>query len=372
MKLDTAKYSTYRSFLHLCVVLVFAIVLPLVAIFYSKGDPDLLRPEMNSTPSNINIVFRWLLFSIILIPFYFINVYILVPKLLVRRKYAWYIGAIILSLVVGVIFTRLIEQLFFTFNFIQQTIPNPVIMFPMTLLFGLGTSFETIVRLEQEGRKQESVEKERMSAELSFLKTQINPHFFFNTLNNIYSMAERNSDQTGKSILLLSNLMRYMLYDTNQGKILLTKEIKHLEEYIALQRLRIPTSEKIEISFNTYGNTQGVWIEPLIFLSFIENAFKHGISYSSKSFISISISVAGNNLDFKVVNSKKASGKQTDTIHNGIGMANTHRRLQLLYPRSHKLSIRDDEEFYFVHLSIDLKKEDFAEESKEKQLIHFN
>jgi two-component system, LytTR family, sensor kinase len=204
------------------------------------------------------------------------------------------------------------------------------------------------------------------------LKTQINPHFFFNTLNNIYSMAERNSDQTGKSILLLSNLMRYMLYDTNQGKILLTKEIKHLEEYIALQRLRIPASEKIEISFNTSGNTQGVWIEPLIFLSFIENAFKHGISYNSKSFISISISVADSNLDFKVVNSKKANGKQTETMHNGIGMANTHRRLQLLYPQSHKLSIRDDDEFYFVHLAIDVKKEDFAKEVKENQLIHFN
>lgn len=284
-----------------------------------------------------------------------------------------YIAAIVLSLIGGVVFTKIIEWLFFQLNFIHQQIPNPAIMFPMTLLFGLGTSFEAIVRLEQEGRKQEAVEKERVSAELSFLKTQINPHFFFNTLNNIYSMAERNSHQTGKSILLLSNLMRYMLYDTNQGKIALTKEIKHLEEYIALQRLRIPSREKIEINFNCSGNTQGVWIEPLIFLSFIENAFKHGISFNSKSFINISISVIDSNLDFKVVNSKKVNGERTETIHNGIGIANTYRRLQLLYPQSHKLSITDDEESYLAHLSITLKKEDYLNSNnKLYEHIHYN
>jgi two-component system LytT family sensor kinase len=372
MKSETNHYNTYRNLFHLCVVIVFAIVLPLVAIFYGKDDPALLHTGVNAT-SSIDVVLRWLLFSSVLIPFYFVNVYVFVPKLLAKRKYGPYITAIILSLVGGVVFTKLVEWLFFHFNFIHQQIPNPAIIFPMTLLFGVGTSFEAIVRLEQEGRNQEAVEKERVSAELSFLKTQINPHFFFNTLNNIYSMAERNSDQTGKSILLLSNLMRYMLYDTNQGKIALTKEIKHLEEYIALQRLRIPVSEKIEINFNSMGNTQGVWIEPLIFLSFIENAFKHGISFNSKSFISITISVFDSNLDFKVVNSKKESGKQTETIHNGIGMANTYRRLQLLYPQTHKLSIRDDDEFYFVHLSIALKREDYLNSvNKFYQNIHYN
>ncbi len=373
MKLEADRHTTYRSFFHLCVVLVFAIVVPLVAMFYSKSDPALLRPEIEITSGNADVVFRWLLFISILIPFYFINVYLLVPRLLVKRKYGMYIGAIAISLITGVTLTKLLELLFFAFHFIEQTIPNPAIMFPMTLLFGLGTSFETIVRLEQEGRSQEEVEKERVSAELSFLKTQINPHFFFNTLNNIYSMAERNSDQTGKSILLLSNLMRYMLYDTNQGKILLTKEIKHLEEYISLQRLRIPTTEKIEITFNCTGSTHGVWIEPLIFLSFIENAFKHGISYNSKSFISISIAVTDNNLDFKVVNSKKATVRQTEKLHNGIGMANTHRRLQLLYPKLHKLSIRDEEEFYFIHLSIVLRKVDYANKLNElHQPFHYN
>jgi two-component system, LytTR family, sensor kinase len=372
MKLEITHYSTYRSLFHLCVVLVFAIILPLAAAPHSEGGPMTLRPSAIPV-LNLDILSRRLLFSSILIPFYFINVYLLVPKLLVRRKYGMYLAAILLSIVGGIVLTKSIELLFFSFHFIHGRIPGPGIAIPMTLLFGIGTSFETIVRLEQEGRNQEAVERERISAELSFLKTQINPHFFFNTLNNIYSMAERNSDQTGKSILLLSNLMRYMLYDTNQGKILLTKEIKHLEEYIALQQLRIPTSEKIEINFNCTGNTHGVRIEPLIFLSFIENAFKHGISYNSKSFISISIAVTDNNLDFKVVNSKKATGKQTDNLHNGIGMTNTYRRLQLLYPKSHKLSVRDDDEFYFVHLSIDLKKEDYSNKISEiNQTIHYN
>jgi two-component system LytT family sensor kinase len=372
MKSETTQYGTYRSFFHLCVVLIFTIVLPLVAIFNSKADLDLLRPEVKTIPSNLDIVFRWLLFSSILIPSYFINVYLFVPKLLVKRKYNWYFGTFFLSLLAGIAFAELIELLFYLNGVADPRIPTISIIFPMTLLFGLGTSFETIVRLENEGRKQEAVEKERVSAELSFLKSQINPHFFFNTLNNIYSLAERNSDQTGKSILLLSNLMRYLLYDTNQGKILLTKEITHLEEYIALQRLRIPISEKIDINFNSAGYTNGVWIEPLIFLSFIENAFKHGISYNSKSFISITISVESNTLDFKVINSKKINAKQTETIHSGIGMANTHRRLQLLYPNAYNLAIRDDQGFYFVHLTIDLKGNNISNHHKLSRELQYS
>jgi LytS/YehU family sensor histidine kinase len=234
--------------------------------------------------------------------------------------------------------------------------PPPPFILPLALLLGIGTSLEMVLQWESQKHKQESVEKEKIAAELSFLKSQINPHFLFNTLNNIYSLAERNSNQTGHSILLLSNLMRYILYDTSEGKILLSNEVKHLEEYIALQRLRIAEVSTVSIEFINEVKSGNFLIEPLLFIPFVENAFKHGVSYTHASFIKIEMATRNNFLIFKVLNSKKSQQpiSHSKEKEKGVGIVNTMRRLEILYPNLHELIIENERDYYSICLTINI------------------
>jgi two-component system, LytTR family, sensor kinase len=359
--------GSYRLIFHCLFILVFAVGLPLTAMTYAS-------PEVSNVPSSVQmlppglqlgkneLIQRWMLLSTILIPFYFANAYFFVPRYLVTSQYRLYLLFIILSFIVGTALTKLLESNFMiTPEVLRMPFQRsifPMTLFPMSMLFGLGTSFEMIINWEKQKRNQEAMAKEKITAELSFLKSQINPHFLFNTLNNIYSLSERNSINTGQSILLLSNLMRYMLYETTQGKIPLAKEIKHLEEYIALQKLRIPSSEPVSIQFNYSGNLSGILLEPLLFIPFVENSFKHGISYNSKSFIVIEIKIDNELLYFKAINSKKNvnGSHRPEQNHKGIGIVNTVRRLELLYPGKHTLNIYDEKTFYNVELTINLLK----------------
>jgi two-component system, LytTR family, sensor kinase len=347
--------NLYRLVLHCSIVLIFTVALPLTAFLYAKDHPPHF-PFPHTTRNNAMLL-QWLLLSLALIPFYFINTYILLPKYLVSRKYLMYVLLILGTFIIALTVSKGAEYLFFQTDKLYGARPYPTIILPMTLLLGIGTSFEMVLQWEKQKRKQETIEKEKASAELSFLKSQINPHFLFNTLNNIYSLAERNSTKTGQSILLLSNLMRYILYDTKQGKILLVNEIKHLEEYIALQRLRIVEVNTVSIQFNNSINTDKILIEPLILIPFVENAFKHGISYAAKSFIAIDLKIEHDYLIFKVHNSKKSSnGKSSpESMHQGVGMVNTQRRLELLYPDRHTLTIKNDHDYYSACLHIKLQ-----------------
>jgi two-component system, LytTR family, sensor kinase len=346
--------NVYRMILHCVVVLIFAVALPLLPILYGK-NPPFRHPGDQITTSEILV--RWAIFSSCLIPFYFTNTYYLVPKYLVGRRYALYGVFVAICFLSAMVVSKILEYQMFALNMITAMSPIPAIGIAMSLLLGMGTSFEMVLQWEAQRRKHESIEKEKISAELSFLKSQVNPHFLFNTLNNIYSLAERNSSQTGQSILLLSNLMRYVLYEASLGKILLTKEIKHLEEYIALNRLRIVETEKVSITFVNKVSNDRILIEPLIFISFIENAFKHGISYSASSFITVELSLVEDKfLVFKVMNSKKPAGSpQLEQHHSGIGIYNTRRRLELLYPQRHHLDIMSEKDLYSVRLTIRLE-----------------
>ncbi|NBP70011.1 MAG: histidine kinase [Cytophagia bacterium] len=347
-----------RLLLHCGIVLIFAIILPAWAIFFARPDSSMFPPppELAHITSN-EMVIRLLTFAGALIPIYFFNVYFLLPRFLIARKYLIYFIAILISVIVVIEMARGMQNMLMELQQIPKIMrPPPPFILPLALLLGIGTSLEMVLQWESQKRKQETVEKEKIAAELSFLKSQINPHFLFNTLNNIYSLAERNSNQTGHSILLLSNLMRYVLYDTSEGKILLSKEVKHLEDYIALQRLRIAEVDTVSIEFINEVGSGNVLIEPLIFIPFVENAFKHGVSYTHASFIKIEMATKNNFLIFKVLNSKKS---QPQTSHHkekdkGVGIANTMRRLEILYPNLHELKIENEREYYSICLTIRL------------------
>jgi two-component system, LytTR family, sensor kinase len=200
-------------------------------------------------------------------------------------------------------------------------------------------------------QQREALKVEKLNAELKFLKSQINPHFLFNCLNTIYSLAHKQSAQTEHAILKLSTIMRYMIYESNEARVLLSHELKYLHDYIEIQRLRLP--KDIEINYQLSGNADGVEIEPMLLVPFVENAFKHGISYTEDSFIDIDIATTENMIRLTVKNSHF---KERVAERGGIGLDNVLKRLALLYEHEHEIDITETENQFIVDLKIALKK----------------
>jgi LytS/YehU family sensor histidine kinase len=214
---------------------------------------------------------------------------------------------------------------------------------------------------EFEARKKE-VENERLTAELNFLKAQINPHFLFNTLNNLYYLAYTKSENTTEVIAKLSQMMRYMIYDSNYPRVLLNREIEYMQNYISLERLRL--NNQIPINFEIDGNTEHIWIAPFIFITFLENAFKHGVNNNnSRAWVNISIHLKGNECIYKVENSKLPI-TTANAEKSGIGLQNVQRRLELSYPNQHTIKIQDTPEGYSVQLNLTLSDRYVPEESE--------
>jgi Histidine kinase len=196
------------------------------------------------------------------------------------------------------------------------------------------------------------VEQEKTNAELAYLKAQVNPHFLFNTLNSIYALSIEKSDETPNAITQLSSMMRYVLNETNKEFVSLEKEINYISDYIALQKLRF--GDTIKLKYSVIGKPHGKQIAPLILITFIENAFKHGVNPEEPTPILIEIDIPHNELVLTVDN-KKAPARQGDyTLKSGLGIENARNRLQLLYPSKHELIIADSETDYLICLKINL------------------
>lgn len=220
------------------------------------------------------------------------------------------------------------------------------------VFFSLG--LRVLERQSKIEKIQEELELERLNSELAFLKNQINPHFFFNTLNNIYSLIGSSKTDSREAVLKLSKLMRYLLYESEQGKTLLSQEISFMGNYIDLMKLR--TSDKVKLNVDFPESVGEITIEPLLFIPFIENAFKHGISYREKSFIDISMELTGSGIIFRCSNSMhKGQEDPVNTNHKGIGLENVKKRLNLLFPAKHELKINQTDDRYDVTLEIDIK-----------------
>ena len=202
--------------------------------------------------------------------------------------------------------------------------------------------------------RQKSVENERLIAELNFLKAQINPHFLFNTLNNLYYLAYTQSAKTTEVIAKLSQMMRYMIYDSNHPLVPFSKEVEYMENYISLERLRL--NDQIPIKFTIEGgNPQDFLIAPLIFITFLENAFKHGVSNNHPgAWVNIWIHLQGNECVYRVENSRLPFNKPEAEQKSGIGLQNVRRRLELSYPGRHSLTVEEHKDRYSVQLNIQL------------------
>ena len=199
-------------------------------------------------------------------------------------------------------------------------------------------------------QQKEELEIQRLNDELGLLKAQINPHFLFNSLNTVYSLARKNSQQTEEFILKLSDILRYVIYESSAQKVLVSNELKYIKNYIELQKYRI--DKNMQIEYACYGDEGNLLIEPMLLIAFIENAFKHGISYREGSFINVAVTIEKKRLFLTVTNTYNKQPVTNE--YSGIGLQNVKKRLQLSYPSSHELTIADDNKIYNVHLTIKL------------------
>ena len=189
---------------------------------------------------------------------------------------------------------------------------------------------------------------EKQSGELALLRSQINPHFLFNTLNNIYSLVYQKSEDAPEAVMKMSSIMRYMLYDATTDKVLLEKEIEYLKSFIELEKLRIRHKDFVEL--NVSGNVEGRTIAPMLLIPFVENAFKHGSRSVTNPGIRINLTIGPKQILFEVSNHVRQNGTATKDQVGGIGLTNIRRRLNLLYPGKHQLDISPNEDMYLVKL----------------------
>lgn len=219
------------------------------------------------------------------------------------------------------------------------------------MLFAISLSIKLAIELHKNEKIKNLIKTQKINAELSFLKTQLNPHFLFNTLNSIYSLANKKSDDTTEAIITLSELMRYMIYETNKEFVSLQNEIDYIKNFISLQNLRLKDSSGVR--FNVRGKLD-YNIEPLLLISFIENAFKYGTDYTGKTNITIEIKVEDDILNLNVSN--YISLKEKNNLDSGVGIENIKNRLNILYPNSHTLNIEGSDKLFKVELLLKLKK----------------
>ena len=298
---------------------------------------------------------------ILALAFFYLNYFVLMPKFYFAKKYILYF-----SLVVGVFFlTFLLLQLITPFingafdNLPRFTDTRPPPPFdtkgpPLQLSHDLFVFFA--VTFFSSGLKiinrLQLTEKEKLSSELLYLRSQINPHFLFNTLNSIYSLAIEKSDYTPTAVVKLSGMMRYVISETDQNFVSLEKEIEYIGDYVELQKIRLDDSTVV--LYEVKGEILGEKIAPLILIPFIENAFKFGVNPEEDNIISIQVEIIENELNLKVKNSK-VNRLTSQTIKSGFGIENAKTRLQLLYPASHSLTFRENEKEFYVSLILNLK-----------------
>jgi LytS/YehU family sensor histidine kinase len=299
---------------------------------------------------------------------FYLNYYYFIPKLYFRNKHALYASIIIVGFIIICLLPSLLAGYIpwnppklpvhmFRGHGMDRGIPEPLAGSSFLIqvqhsifLYIAVILFSILLRMRM---KLFDTEILRYNAEVGALKSQINPHFLFNTLNNIYAYAIREkAATTASSILKLSGMMRYVVTEAAHEFVPLEKEINYTNDYIALHKMRL--TKTLDLTYEVTGDIRNQKIAPLILMPFIENAFKHGVNPDQESFLIIKINIADNALSLLVENQKVKASQELHT-KSGVGIENTKERLELLYPKKYSLSIKEDEDNYNVKLNIQLK-----------------
>ncbi|MFC2121651.1 sensor histidine kinase [Bacteroidota bacterium] len=323
------------------------LILPLSLVFIGTiGVPEELR-------------IRNILFVSFPIVFFYSTYFFLSEKLINKRNW---LKIFLIFITVGIltfavklavfyyVFTKFdmvtIKNAFFSVLGLSGDFVNNLLIMSFAVFVQISKNWFVVQKLKSELILQQKKQ------ELALLKSQLNPHFFFNTINNIYSLVYKKSDKAPAALLKLSELMRYMLYESKGETVVLSKEIQYMEDYIDLLKLRV--KDQSYISYKLEGNINNILVPPMLLISFVENAFKHGKKQVANPGIIIKIGISDMKLRFEISNYTLDDNKTTDK--GGIGLQNVKRILEILYPDSHKLQISHTDEMYKVLLEVDFNK----------------
>lgn len=318
---------------------------------------NLMQPRVESDVIAKRIVFA--LFGNMLL--FYINYSYLVTKFLLKKKTFLYVGCVLVLIILSaVISNELMPKIRPNPNFKPSFLNNkPDSFFRIKLIGPLifnvllvvtGTALRVYAEWNKNERNKKEIEVQKTSTELHVLKHQISPHFLFNSLNSIYSLTTKKSNDAPEAVITLSELMRYMLYETNSEFVPLVKELEYIQNYLKLQRLRIANNK--DVTLNIHGTVTNQKIRPLLFISFIENAFKYGTDFKGHTEVKIEIKVNGDDLQFKCFN--VIGVRKTNKNSSGIGLQNTKERLELLYPKKHLLGVEEKDNRFIVSLKLNL------------------
>lgn len=318
--------------------------------------PYLLRPSPDQhrgpDPDEHFWHFHFIINAIILTLFFYLNAAVLIPKLIYRKRYLQF---------TGVLFLLFASQVYFKYIFVQAFISHkqfdlkPTILFTFfTQLFILACSTAwRMIRDKMNADKLASAkENENLKTELSLLRSQVSPHFMFNVLNNMVALARKQSDQLEPSLIKLSSLMRYMLYEADEDTVALEKETDYLQSYIDLQQQRF--GAKVQVNVSMQLPEQGYEIEPMLLIPFVENAFKHGTGLIQDARIDIELRASHGLLQFSVRNKYNPEFTEIKDKTSGIGLTNVKRRLNLLYKDEYQLLINKKDGWFVVSLQLHL------------------
>lgn len=291
--------------------------------------------------------------GVIHIGIFYTHALFLYPKLLNRRSWWLYFPAVLLLIALSFPLKYLILANWFP-DVLKDEASYKFIFGPSYGVYILSLIYCKVGDRIKAEKVQKEKQAEQLTSELKFLRSQVSPHFLFNVLTNLVSLARKKSDQLEPALIMLSDLMRYMLYDTTGKKVLLSKEITYLNSYIALQQLRFGNDVEINSHINTDKAAAHYTIEPMLLIPFVENAFKHGTGYIQHPEINIQLSVNNDILTFEVQNQFDNDPTASKDENSGIGLANVKSRLDLLYPGSYKLTIRNQLNVFHITLILKL------------------
>lgn len=333
---------SFKIFFHIIGCLLFLLI------------PIILSPQpflFSETPYNPFIQKDLLLYAIGIL-FFYASYYFLIPRLYFKREYTLYLFFVTIFALAMLLLPKMYLNLVHPdyYSLLHKKPPKSFLFEarqPLLLFFGVLFASLTIC-LNDRWRK---LHREKLISELSYLKAQINPHFLFNTLNSIYSLAIAKSEHTATAIVTLSGMMRYTINDTSQKYVSLEKEINYLKNYIQLQQLRL--GDTAIVNFSIDGDFTDKEIAPLLLIPFVENAFKHGVNPEETSQIDIQVSISDTALYLQVFNLKVPQSVQNH-LKTGVGLENGTKQLKLLYPNKHSIKIENKNLSFTVTLKIEL------------------
>ncbi len=345
MQANSFKNKNVILLLH---VAAWIIILSLPYLLIYSPSRDNRPPSQNRS----GFFYLSLLTDVCWVGLFYLNLYVLTPKLFIRKKYISFVSSLVGAFIVilcihWILFTLLVTRPFIPINSVGFN------LLPFILTAAVSTTYYMI----QERNAAENLllqkQQQNLKTELSFLRSQISPHFLFNVLNNMLALSRLKSDQLEPTIFKLSSLMRYMLYETDEEKVPLKKEIEYLQSYIDLQRQRLGKNVIVNVSMQSCD--EPYYIAPMLLIPFIENGFKHGIGNITDPQIDIELHTKNGILYFIVRNQFPEEGAEIKDKTSGIGLANVKRRLEILYDKNYSLLISKKNNWFIVSLQLNLR-----------------